>query len=525
MFDKIRAQVQYMIEQHKANEVTRDSNFNNAGIYMLYVDCFTDEKIIPFYIGQTHDFQERHKQHFTEILALNRLNRECYEYALLADLYNGRARACKIFSYMVNHECWLKDLRMIVLETIDDEIIRLNAEQNYIDTLYAPFFGFNQLNSVIRSIGVYYSNENPEEYNIAKKQDIDVLLKFSSFGYGHYNWYRSCKSLYGTISSQGRLSELPDSYLTIYKNAKRLDEIALRRAEIRGYNVLQAEKEVWKTCNKTIDTYFAQYKLRSEEKKKLVVRVWIFDIDSDRNALEKYFAQYSDRIEENIFDVLERIHGSEILPIKQRVLNNQCEYRALEEEEEILSHVALGDLLPKQYVSHPLGDMEKTISFETSNDNNNVCYINIEFTGFKSSPARDYGLDVLRVDYYVINNGKTNSRTVYTNTRLSDFFSCDDVYYCESGFKYGPFNPRLRGRIDTPISIAMEYKNGINEWTLRDKATEDFKKVFKEINRLIDEKTKVIYTTSGYKSTILTFTAYNELSSTILAKKLKRLCK
>lgn len=426
---------------------------------------------------------------------------------------------------MVNHDCSLKDLHMIILDAIDDENMRLEAEQNYIDTLYAPFFGFNQLNSVIRSIWVYYSNEDPEEYNIAQKQDIDMLLKFSSFGYGHYNWYRSCKSLFSTIASQDRLSELPDLYLTIYKNAKRLDEIALRRAEIRGYNGLQAEKEAWKTCKKTIDTYFARYKLKSEDKKKMVISVLLFDIDYQRDQLEKYFVQYSDKIDENIFDLINRVHYRKIPSIKQKITSNQLEYCALEEEREKLRRVAFNALIPKQYMSHPLGDMERAVSFETANEAKNVCYLNIEFTDFKSNPARDYGRDMLRVDYCVINNGKVSARTVYTSARLTDFFTCDDAYYCESGFKYGPLNPRLKGHIDTPISVAMEYKNGINEWTLRDKTTEDFKKVLKEINRLIDEKTKVVYTTSGYKSTILNFIEYNELSNTILAKKLKRLCK
>lgn len=92
MFEQIRCNVLNIIDQKKDREVTRDSSFHMAGVYMLYVDCFADNTIIPFYIGQTNNFQERHKQHFTEILALNRLNRECYEYALLADLYNGRVR-------------------------------------------------------------------------------------------------------------------------------------------------------------------------------------------------------------------------------------------------------------------------------------------------------------------------------------------------------------------------------------------------------------------------------------------------
>ena len=114
---------------------------------------------------------------------------------------------------------------------------------------------------------------------------------------------------------------------------------------------------------------------------------------------------------------------------------------------------------------------------------------------------------------------------IYIENSLTDFFDHEDLYYCESGFRYGPFNPYLRGNVDTHIPVTMEYKNGINEWSLRGKETEDFRKVFKEINMLIDEKTNVVYSTSGYKSTILRFIDCEELSGTTLAKKLKRLCK
>lgn len=525
MFDQIRSNVLNIIEQNKTNEVTRDSRFCKAGVYMLFVDCFTDDLIIPFYIGQTSNFQKRHKQHFSEVMALNRLHRECYEYALYADLYNGHARPCKIFSYMVNHGCSLKDLHMIVLEVIENEQTRHEAEQKYIDNLYAPFFGFNQLNSVLRGIEAHYGDGEQREYSIAKEQDVETILRFSGFGYGVYNWYRSCEPFCETISNKQPTVEIPDLFLKVLDSKKRLDEMRLRETKIKRYNGWQAEDEVWGICRETINTYFAKRKLKSEDKKKLVVKILLFNVEDDRNELEKYFAKYADRIDENLFEIIESIHGNEIQHIRQQVADNQVEYRSIEAEKEILNNIVVGTLLPKQYESHPLGDMEKSITFEVSENEENVCFLNIEFTCFRADYNHDYYPEVVRVDYCVINNGQTKTRTAYIDNALANFFDCDDVYYCESGFRYGPFTPYLKGRVDTHIPVTMEYKNGINEWSLQDKKTEDFKKVFMEISSLIDEKTKIIYSTSGYKSTILRFADIAQLSGTLLMKKLKRLCK
>ena len=71
VFEQIRSRIQHIIKQNKANEVTHNTNICKSGVYILFVDCFEDDTIIPFYIGQTGNFQERHKQHFSEIMALN----------------------------------------------------------------------------------------------------------------------------------------------------------------------------------------------------------------------------------------------------------------------------------------------------------------------------------------------------------------------------------------------------------------------------------------------------------------------
>lgn len=525
MFDQIRSSVRTLAEKNKENEVTSDSNFNSAGVYMLYVECFADTSIIPFYIGQTGDFQKRHKQHFSEVLALNRLDRECYKYALYTDLYIGRARACKIFSYMVNHGCSLKDLHMIVLEEIEDEKQRLETEQNYIDSLYAPFFGFNQYNSVLRRIEIFQGNLDKSEYFLSVEQDVETLLQYPLFGYGIYNWYRSCETFYGAISTKQLQERTPISFLTILDSHRRLEEIRERIIDIKRYNSWDAEAEAWDICKKTINDYFSARRLRSEEKKKLVVNICLFGFENSRRDLEKYFSKYTDRIDEDIFEIIDRLHGDKIHSIKQQISNNQHEYRMLEKERENLNDTVFGTLLPKHYKSHPLGAIDKSISFDISGDEENVCFLNVEFTCFKSDYKYDRYPSVCRISYHIIRNGETNARTVYIDNPLVDFFCCDDLFYCESGRSYGPFNPFLQGRSETHIPVAMEYKNGINEWTLRDKDFEDFNEVFKEINGLIDEKTKVIYSTSGYKSTILRFTSCAELSDTILTKKLKRLCK
>ena len=124
---------------------------------------------------------------------------------------------------MVNHGCLLRDLHMIVLEVIDDEKTRLEIEQKYIDELYAPFFGFNQLNSVLRSIEYHYGESDKKDYSLAKEKDIEELIRFASFGYALYNWYRSCDAFLKTISAKQQMDKFPDSFLRIHNNKKRLE--------------------------------------------------------------------------------------------------------------------------------------------------------------------------------------------------------------------------------------------------------------------------------------------------------------
>ena len=59
IFNSIKNKVYELLNNPEKKEVTRDTDYNFSGVYMLYIDDFSDDKILPIYIGQTKDFQKR----------------------------------------------------------------------------------------------------------------------------------------------------------------------------------------------------------------------------------------------------------------------------------------------------------------------------------------------------------------------------------------------------------------------------------------------------------------------------------
>ena len=70
-------------------------------------------------------------------MALNRLRYDYYKYVLLSNFYDGHYKACKIFQYMVDHDCTLKDFHMIVLEELE---INNNNIQELLDKKEQEYF-------------------------------------------------------------------------------------------------------------------------------------------------------------------------------------------------------------------------------------------------------------------------------------------------------------------------------------------------------------------------------------------------
>ncbi|KRG15936.1 hypothetical protein ACA29_05080 [Lederbergia galactosidilytica] len=78
--DRLKYHVKQLIKDNSHREVTPQTKYKTSGIYMIYIENFTDDKVVPIYIGQSKDIQRRYKQHYSEILALNRLSYDEYKY-------------------------------------------------------------------------------------------------------------------------------------------------------------------------------------------------------------------------------------------------------------------------------------------------------------------------------------------------------------------------------------------------------------------------------------------------------------
>ncbi|WP_413299682.1 GIY-YIG nuclease family protein [Bacillus sp. 1P10SD] len=159
-FQDIKHQVKQLVHENLHREVTPETKYNYSGIYMIYIDNFTSKKIVPFYIGQSTNIQRRFKEHFSEIIALNRLSYdEYYKYFFSesGSFYEGGFKSCKIFKYMIENHCTLEDFQMVVLEEVEKEYLD-EKEQEYFQRLLPLFFGFNQLNSFIYELKFRFSN-------------------------------------------------------------------------------------------------------------------------------------------------------------------------------------------------------------------------------------------------------------------------------------------------------------------------------------------------------------------------------
>lgn len=205
----------------------------------------------------------------------------------------------------------------------------------------------------------------------------------------------------------------------------------------------------------------------------------------------------------------------------------QEQHKKLYQENVKFNEKVLRLLIPsKHYNSHPLKDLYEEYQFTEIPDFNNICYINIKYTCFQCNTKRDYYPEICKIDYLFLKDKIKKSRTVFIKNSLCDFFETEEMYYLEtkSDFYPQPFNIHLYGAY-TEIPVSMEYKNGINEFTFTCKKAEKEFDVLKEIDSLIDSKTKIVYATSGYRSTIKRFSNSTDKTPNGLLKKLIRTLK
>lgn len=519
MFEQIRNKVKNLINNRDVEEINNKTDNKNMGIYMIYIDNFNDDRIIPIYIGQTggknRNFQNRYKEHLQEIMALNRLEYNYYKQLLFDSFYEGHYKACKIFQYMVDHNCTLKDFHMIVLEVIDansenmQEILD-REEQKYFSEYLPAFFGFNQINTVVESNKEFFANiKELKGFTISDKlikyelEDTENFIKYFEYGYTKFNYYHCYPKTYPIKENAKKIEyeliekkELLNSkYFDNNKFKKYNDKLPkLEKEYEKNYRELELNKKLFEELYEPkIKEYCEKNKIGIIQKYQDIIDVLTYQEKEKIENFKKYLKRK--KININILDIFNQ--DSKFTSWRKKHINLikktnklKCEIRNCRMARRIDD---LTRILPqKEYDAFPLKDKYQEIEFG-SLDNNEVI-INFEFSN--SGVYNDwwyFANNLTKIDYKLnINNKIIEKKNLFIIPQNEE--ESNEIKYFEKDtietykLKREPFCVR---NFPNYISTTMEFQNGINEFTLMNNKKYDFRSILDEINSLINARTNI----------------------------------
>lgn len=520
MFEEIKNKVKKIIKDRNVEEINNNTDSKNIGIYMIYIDNFNDDKVIPIYIGQTgygknRNFQNRYKEHLQEIMALNRLEYNYYKELLLDNFYDGHYKSCKIFQYMVDHNCTLKDFRMIVLEKIDgnsDNIQELldKKEQKYFTEFLPAFFGFNQVNTVVEANKEFFANFNNLEGFVASDKllnyeldDCENFIKYFGYGYTKFNYYHCYPKTY-TVGENSKKIEyelrdkkelLKNKYYDENKFKKYNDKLPkLEKKYEKNNEELQQNKKIFEErYEPEIKEYCQKYKIGIIPKYQDIVDVLIYQDKENIIDFKKYLKRK--KIDVNILDNFNK--DNEFTNWREKHISLLRKNNELKDEIRNCRLVKRTDdlmrILPrKEYDAFPLKDKYQEIEFNRLD--NNELVINLDFSN--NGICNDwwcFSYNLIKMDYKLnINNKIIEKKNIFILPQNNE--GNNEIKYFEKDrvetfkLKKSPFCVR---NFPDYISTTMEVQNGINEFTLMNKTKYDFKEILDEINSFIDAKTRV----------------------------------
>lgn len=520
MFEEIKNKVKKIIKDRNVEEINNNTDSKNIGIYMIYIDNFNDDKVIPIYIGQTgygknRNFQNRYKEHLQEIMALNRLEYNYYKELLLDNFYDGHYKSCKIFQYMVDHNCTLKDFRMIVLEKIDgnsDNIQELldKKEQKYFTEFLPAFFGFNQVNTVVEANKEFFANFNNLEGFVASDKllnyeldDCENFIKYFGYGYTKFNYYHCYPKTY-TVGENSKKIEyelrdkkelLKNKYYDENKFKKYNDKLPkLEKKYEKNNEELQQNKKIFEErYEPEIKEYCQKYKIGIIQKYQDIVDVLIYQDKENIIDFKKYLKRK--KIDVNILENFNK--DNEFTNWREKHISLLRKNNELKDEIRNCRLVKRTDdlmrILPrKEYNAFPLKDKYQEIEFNRLD--NNELVINLDFSN--NGICNDwwcFSYNLIKMDYKLnINNKIIEKKNIFILPQNNE--GNNEIKYFEKDrvetfkLKKSPFCVR---NFPDYISTTMEVQNGINEFTLMNKTKYDFKEILDEINSFIDAKTRV----------------------------------
>ena len=504
IFQEIKNKVKRIINDSKDLEISENTNNTGVGIYMIYIDSLFDDSIIPIYIGQTgggnnRNFQKRYKEHLQEIMALNRLSYDYYKRLLLDGYYEFHYKSCKIFQYMVDHKCTLKDFHMIVLETMDEKENNIKekldiAEQRYFSEFLPSFFGFNQVNTITQ-----LNSNNLIKFEL---EDCNNFIRFFGYGYTKFNYYH-CFPKTQIIGKDDKkmICEVRDKkefLLRHYFDENRFDKykditVELRSLEDRNKADLRKHQEFFENVYAPkIKEYCILNQISINQKYHEIVFELVYHKGIYVESLERYLKKKNVRtniLEEYNKDkefVNWREKNNKLLSEKYKIEYGIQRCENAEKIDDLMR------LLPqKKYDNYPLKDKYNKIKFDLIGKNELI--INFEFSNHGSSNTYLYPISLVKMDYKLkIDDFEVEKKDIFI-IRQNDKDNRKTEYYEKYDSKeLGAKPPFCIISFSDYISTAMEIQNGINDYTLKNRKKYDFGEILDEINELINSKTVVI---------------------------------
>lgn len=163
------------------------------GIYMLYVDDFTDDRVIPAYIGKGTGKQGVHGRflaHLLPLIALNRYSSDDYEHLIIeTSKTDGNYRYPKILKYMRDHGKMFGSLRCVLIEECAEDKA-FERESYWMNRIHSQFFGFNQLDSItvtprLTSADVFTEIDMERQL---LESDLANCERYWGYGYTRFNF-------------------------------------------------------------------------------------------------------------------------------------------------------------------------------------------------------------------------------------------------------------------------------------------------------------------------------------------------
>lgn len=530
--DNIKLQVKQLIQDNLYREVTAETKHDISGIYMIYIDNFTSEKIVPIYIGRAKNIQKRHKQHLEEILSLNRLSYdEYYKYFFSESrsFYDGNFKTCKIFKYMIENNCSLQDFHMTILEEVDEEFLE-EKEQDYFRQLLPSFFGFNQLNSRAEYPKLcLLSSSKINQYLAVLQEDVKCISPYYEYGFTRFNFEHAFPRNYSFLLKDNEQlnNDILGKYEEVASNVDKLMKRYNLDAEDNEIQRLNEQKrKTWEEysmardkCNESVEQLenevIAKFKELNIYSNKIPITNLIYSIfygeDSERPKYRNLFYKYLDS-KECDFDFYEffdkRIHEVNDTfkerENKSKLYDEACELRTQKKNRNTNERYKM--IFPSiRFNSFPLGDRcnlnTNTTDIKVDDTVLNTCHFKIYISN--NARARNFEIrkdpDIIRFDYcFIDNEGNKTENKYYIDNETTrncqagieyfekDFYDMQAIN--KKGFKISSI---INNEVDNSfISVLTEYKHGINDYTIKDKKLIKLSAVLDEIQQLIDEETQ-----------------------------------